>query len=73
MKTEGISDIKCLLRLNFSKDNETTLKEYQIKLFHDFQHLYNATIIIILSDQDKKFAFFLPSMMEKTVMKETDQ
>ena len=48
-----------MLRLNEEDLGTGNLLLYQNKLFEDFSDDYNGTIIILKSDCDKEFGFFI--------------
>ena len=54
-----IKNIKCLGRLNKDQLKGGNLQEFQKKLWKDFQDDYNATFVIVRSNMDKKFGFFI--------------
>jgi len=60
-----IKTLKCLLRLNMKNLNINTLKNYQKKLWKDFEDDYNGTIIIVKSNYKKEFAYFISDRLEE--------
>lgn len=67
-----IRTLKCLLRLNQQNLNKGNLENYQKKLWKDFEDDYNGTIVIVRSNFDKEFAYFMPDRLEEQGFKETD-
>ena len=60
-----IRKVRCLLSLNKQNLKEGSLQNFQTKLWEDFSCSYNATLVIIRSNFNKKFAFFFPNKLEK--------
>ena len=60
-----IKTLKCLLRLNMKNLKINNLENYQKKLWKDFEDDYNGTIIIVKSNYNKEFAYFIPDRLEE--------
>ena len=55
----GISKIKNVLRINHKDLSQGNLIDYQILLREYFKNDYSSTLVIIRSNFDKEFVFFV--------------
>ena len=62
----GISQIKNVLRINHKDLSQGNLIDYQILLREYFKNDYSSTLVIIRSNFDKEFVFFIPNRLEET-------
>ena len=63
-KNPKIRQFVRLLGLDGEDLKEGNLKTHQKTLWKDFENEFNATFLIVKSDFDKEFAFYIPCKFE---------